>query len=56
MEYLQGFTFTIKHKKWKMNKVVDALSIRLLTTQEVKLQRNGIESFKDLYKDDEDFY
>lgn len=55
MEYLQDFTFTIKHKKGQMNKVVDALRKRLLTIQEVQLHSIGIESFKSLYKKNEDF-
>lgn len=55
MEYLQAFTFTIKHKKGQMNKVTYALNKRLLIVKEVQLQSIGIESFKDLYKDDEDF-
>ena len=38
-----------------MNKVADALSRRLLIIQEVQLQIIGIESFKDLFKEDEDF-
>ena len=55
MEYLQSFTFTIKHKKGQLNKVEDALSRKLLTIQEVQLQSIGIEGFKDLYEEDEDF-
>lgn len=55
MEYLQAFTFTIKQKKGQLNKVADALSKRMLTIQEVQLHSIGIKSFKDLYKDDEDF-
>ena len=55
MKYLQAFTFTIKHKKGQLNKVADALSRRMLTIQEVQLRSIGIENFKDLYKDDEDF-
>ena len=55
MKYLHAFTFTIKHKKGQLNKVVDVLSKRMLTIPEVQLNSIGIESFKDLYKDDEDF-
>ena len=55
MEYLQSFTFTIKHKKGQFNKVADALSRKLLTVQEIQLQSIGIEGFKDLYEEDEDF-
>jgi hypothetical protein len=55
MEYLQAFTFTIKHKKGQMNKVADALSRRVLTVQEIQLHSIGVESFQNLYKNDEDF-
>ena len=55
MEYLQAFTFTIKHKKGQMNKVADALSRRVLTVQEIQLHIIGVESFQNLYKNDEDF-
>lgn len=55
MEYLQAFTFVIKHNKGKMNKVEAALNRRLLTVQEVQLHIIAIESFKSLYEEDEDF-
>ena len=35
IEFLQPYTFTIKNKKGESNKVVDALSRRNLTIQEV---------------------
>ena len=55
VEYLQAYTFTIKLKKVVQNKVADVLSKRLLTVQEIQLQSIGIDSFKALYVDDEDF-
>lgn len=55
VEYLQCYTFTIKHEKGQCNKVVDALSIRLLIFQEVQLKRIGVDIFKGLYQDDEYF-
>ena len=55
MEYFQAFTFTIKQKKGQMNKVVDALSRRVLTVQEIQLHSIGVESFQNLYENDEDF-
>ena len=53
VEYLQAYTFTIKHNKGLQNKVFDALRKRLLTIQEIQLQSIGIERFKDLHVDDE---
>lgn len=55
VEYLQAYTFNIKHKKGALNKVADALSKRVLTIQEIQLKSMGIDHFKDLYADDEDF-
>lgn len=55
VEYLQAYTFNIKHKKGVQNKAADALRTRLLTVQEVQLQSIRIDSFKDLYAEDEDF-
>lgn len=55
VEYLQSNTFSIKNKKGQCNKVADALSRRLLTVQEVQIQSIGVECFKDLYPNDEDF-
>ena len=55
MEYLQLYTFTIKHKKGEANKVVDALSRRNLTIQEMRLENLGFHSIKDMYEGDADF-
>ena len=55
MEYLQSYTFKIKHKKGVENKVSDALSRRNLTIQEIRLENVGFNSIKDLYEQDEDF-
>ncbi|KAI4370397.1 hypothetical protein MLD38_018752 [Melastoma candidum] len=55
VEFLQAFTFVLKHKPGAKNVVADALSrkMTLLTAMETKLI--GFEYLKDLYKDDEDF-
>lgn len=55
VEYIQSYTFNIKHKKGFLNKVADALSRRALTIQEIQLKSMGIDHFKDLYAEDEDF-
>lgn len=55
MEYLQDFTFPIKHKKGVDNKVVDALSRRNLVIQEIQLERMGIIAMKEMYQEDANF-
>ena len=55
VEYLQAYTFTIKHKKGVQNKVVGSLSRRLLIVQEIQFESIGINIFKALYAKDEDF-
>ena len=55
MEFLQSYTFTIKHKKVQTNKFFDVLRGSLLTIQEIQLESIGVESFKDLYAEDKDF-
>ena len=55
IEFLQAYTFTIKHKKGETNKVADALRRRNLTIREVQLESIGIHAIKDMYEQDEDF-
>ena len=55
MEYLQSFTFVIKHISGQANKVEDALNKRSLVIQECKVQILGFESKKELYAQDSDF-
>ena len=38
MEYIQAYSFTIKHKKGVANKVAYAISRRNLTIQDVRLE------------------
>lgn len=55
IEFLQAYTFTIKHKRGETYKVSEALSRRNLTIQEVQLESIGIHAMKDMYEQDEDF-
>jgi hypothetical protein len=55
VEYIQKFTFVIKHILGTANKVVDALSRRCLLLQEFKVRTLGFEDIRDMYADDSDF-
>lgn len=55
VEFLQGFTFFIKHITGKENKVVDDFSKKSLMVQESQIQVLGFDFLKDLYKFDIDF-
>ncbi|PKI73971.1 hypothetical protein CRG98_005588 [Punica granatum] len=55
VEFLQAYTFVIKHKSGTQNQVADALSRRcgLLSSMQVKVL--GFEIIKELYEEDVDF-
>ena len=55
VEFLQNFTFVIKHTSGKSNKVVDALRSISLVMQEVKISTLGFENLIAMYKEDVDF-
>eukprot|EP00253_Pinus_taeda_P015626 PITA_15626 len=55
VEYLQSFTFMLKHISGQANKVADSLSRRALLLQESRIQVMGFEHLKDLYQTDTDF-
>jgi len=55
VEYLQIFTFMLKHISGRANKVANALSRRALLLQESSIQVMGFEHLKDLYQTDTDF-
>ena len=55
VEYLQNFTFLIKHISGQANKVVDALSRISLVVQECKVQTLEFEFMKELYDQDSNF-
>ena len=55
VEFLQSYTFTIKHKKGTSNKVANSLRRRILVVHKIRLNNYSIHSIKDMYKEDEDF-
>ena len=55
VEYLQSFTFVIKHISGQANKVANVLSRRRLVIQECEVQILGFEFMKELYAQDTDF-
>ena len=55
VEFLQSFTFMLKHISGQSNRVVDALSRRSLIIQENRVQVLGFEYLRDLYETENDF-
>jgi hypothetical protein len=55
VEFMQHFTFIIKHISRTANKVVDVLSRKCLILQEFHVKTLGFDSLKDVYIDDLDF-
>eukprot|EP00253_Pinus_taeda_P029086 PITA_29086 len=55
VEFLHSFTFVIKHKSGKSNKVENALRRVNFLLQEFKVGVVGFEEMIEMYKDDEDF-
>ena len=55
VEYLQSFTFVIKHISGQANKVADVLNRRSLVIQECKVHILGFEFMKELYAQDSNF-
>ena len=51
VEFLQNFTFVIKHTSGKSNKVVDSLSRVNLILQEIKVGTLGYENLVNMYKE-----
>jgi hypothetical protein len=49
VEYMQNFTFVIKHISGTANKVADALSRKCLLLQEFRVKMLGFENLKDMY-------
>jgi hypothetical protein len=55
VEYMQNFTFVIKHISRTANKVADALSRKCLLLQEFRVETLGFKNLKDMYARDADF-
>jgi hypothetical protein len=55
VEYMQNFTFVIKHISGTANKVVDALSRKCLLMQEFRVKTLAFDNLKEMYRDDQDF-
>jgi hypothetical protein len=54
-EFMQNFTFVIKHIFGNANKVVDALSRRILIMEELQVKTLGFDHLKEMYHNDPDF-
>jgi hypothetical protein len=52
VEYMENFTFVIKHISGTANKVVDALSRKCLLMQEFRVKTLGFNNLKEMYRDD----
>jgi hypothetical protein len=55
VEYMQNFTFVIKHISGTANKVVDALSRKCLLLQEFRLKTLAFDDLRNMYRNDPDF-
>jgi hypothetical protein len=55
VEFLQNFTFVIKHTSGKTNKVVDVLSRIYSILQEFQVNTLGFDGLKEMYQDDGNF-
>jgi hypothetical protein len=52
---MEKFTFVIKHISRNANKVVDALSRRILILQEFQVKTLGFDHLKEMYHNDPNF-
>jgi hypothetical protein len=55
VEFLQSYTFVLKHRSGKSNKVVDALSRRTVLLNTMSVAVVSLECVKGLYEEDADF-
>jgi hypothetical protein len=55
VSYIQWFTFSLKHKSDKLNRVADTLSRRATLLVTLQADITGFECLKKLFETDEDF-
>jgi hypothetical protein len=55
VEFMQNFTFVIKHIFRTANKVLDALSRKCFLMQEFRVKTLGFDNLKEMYRDDPNF-
>jgi hypothetical protein len=55
VEYMQNFTFVIKHISGTTKKVADALRRKCLLLQEFRVKTLGFDDLRNMYADDPDF-
>jgi len=55
VEFLQSYSFVLKHRSGKSNRVVDALSRRCLLLNEMGVNVVGFDFMRELYEDDANF-
>ena len=55
VEFLQSYTFVLKHKSGKSNRVVDALNRRHLLLTQMQIEVVGFKELTNLYPEDFDF-
>jgi hypothetical protein len=55
VEFMQKFTFSLKHINGSANKVADSLSGRCLVLQEFQVTTLGFKCLKEMYKEDPNF-
>lgn len=55
VEFLQSYLFVLNHRSGKSNKVVDALSWRIMLLNNLSIEVVSMACMKELYAEDTDF-